>query len=127
MTEHIFQCSSLKGVHSKYTTTFTKLMRDKEIPNDILHMLEVGIGIALSVPPRNSYDDDFMTMVEMMMDKQVTMILHCKQLQAGAQVWIDALRTESLVPIHNNGKLKRDITRATSETVATWLLRQHQL
>ena len=63
--EHVFQCSSRKEVHSKYTTIFTELMRDKEIPNNILRMFEVGIGIALSVP--NS--DDFMTTEEMMTDE----------------------------------------------------------
>ena len=51
---------------------FTELILDKEIPNDILRMFEVGIGIALSVP----YDDDFTTTEEMMTDKQVMMILH---------------------------------------------------
>ena len=50
-----------------------------------------------------------------------------KRLQAEARVWIDAPCTESLVPIHYNGRLKRDITRATSETIATWLLWQSQL
>jgi len=47
-------------------------MREKEIPNDILRMLEVGIGLALSV----SFDDDFMTSEEMMTDERVTTILN---------------------------------------------------
>mmetsp|Transcript_13324 Transcript_13324/g.19849 ORF Transcript_13324/g.19849 Transcript_13324/m.19849 type:complete len:133 (-) Transcript_13324:45-443(-) len=50
-----------------------------------------------------------------------------KRLQDEARVWIDAPSTESLVPIHCTGTLKRDITRATSETIATWLHRQRQL
>ena len=50
-----------------------------------------------------------------------------KRLQDEARVWIDAPRTESLVPIHYTGTLKRDITRATSEMIATWLHRQRQL
>ena len=50
-----------------------------------------------------------------------------KRLQDEARVWIDAPRTETLVPIHYTGTLKRDITRATSETIATWLHRQRQL
>ena len=51
---------------------FTELIRDKEIPNDILRMFEVGIGIALSVP----YDDEFTTTEEVITDKRVTTILH---------------------------------------------------
>uniref|UniRef100_A0A6U2LII5 Uncharacterized protein n=1 Tax=Leptocylindrus danicus TaxID=163516 RepID=A0A6U2LII5_9STRA len=50
-----------------------------------------------------------------------------KQLQAEAQVWITAPRTDLLVPIHNNARLKRDITRETTEIIATWLHRQNQL
>ena len=47
-----------------------------------------------------------------------------KRLQAEARVWITAPHTESLVPLNSNGRLKRDITRATTETIATWVHRQ---
>ena len=49
-----------------------------------------------------------------------------RRLQAEARVWIDSPSSESLVPIDKYGSLKRDITRATTETIATWLLCQQQ-
>ena len=50
-----------------------------------------------------------------------------QRLQAEARVWIDSPWNESLVPLDRYGKLKRDITRATTETIATWLQRQQQI
>ena len=49
-----------------------------------------------------------------------------RRLQAEARVWIDSPSSESLVPIDKYGSLKRDITRATTETIATWIQRQQQ-
>ena len=49
-----------------------------------------------------------------------------RRLQAEARVWINSPSNESLVPIDKYGSLKRDITRATTETIATWIQRQQQ-
>ena len=49
------------------------------------------------------------------------------RLQDEAKVWLNAPRTESLVPLNNKRRLQRDITRATTETIATWVTRQNQL
>ena len=50
-----------------------------------------------------------------------------KRHQDEAKVWLNAPRTESLVPLNNRRRLKWDITRATTETIATWVTRQNQL
>ena len=50
-----------------------------------------------------------------------------KRLQDEAKVWLTAPLTESLVPLYDRGRIKRDITRATTETIATWVERQNQV
>ena len=75
-TEHIFQCSSRKDVHKKYYEKFIGLMGDKEIPNDILSMFEVGIDIALFKPLRTVYDDDILASTDIMADIRVTRIMN---------------------------------------------------
>ena len=47
--------------------------------------------------------------------------------QAEARVWLKAPSTEALVPLHKVTRLKRDITRATAETLATWLLNKQTM
>ena len=199
--EHILQCSSRKPIHQQYTTKFEEMMRDYEIPNDVLKMFEAGIDMALFPSARPLFDDDDSDMAELMEDERVTRFLNdeyiredrreafaqqtklgwtrlfmgfmsmewrrstdkldqrwtrscirlfldwgraCwthrntvlfgpskkryqlrrQRLQEEARVWLNAPRTESLVPIHNNRSMQKDITRATTETIATWIQRQ---
>jgi len=50
-----------------------------------------------------------------------------QRLQAEVQVWLDAPKRESLVPLQNNNRIRKDITRATMETICTWLPHQQTL
>ena len=50
-----------------------------------------------------------------------------QRLQAEARVWLAAPKRESLVPLQRNARFRKDITRATTETISTWLLQQQTL
>ena len=50
-----------------------------------------------------------------------------QRLQAEARVWLEAPKRESLVPLQRNARFRKDITRATTETISTWLLQQQTL
>ena len=45
---HVIQCKSRATIHRKKMKQFTELMRQVEIPNDILKLLEGGIDVVLS-------------------------------------------------------------------------------
>ena len=50
-----------------------------------------------------------------------------QRLQAEARVWLEAPKRESLVPLQRSARFRRDLTRATTETISTWLLKQQTL
>ena len=50
-----------------------------------------------------------------------------QRLQAEVRVWLEAPKQESLVPLQRNARFRKDITRATTETISTWLLQQQTL
>jgi len=50
-----------------------------------------------------------------------------QRLQAEARVWLEAPKRESLVPLQRNARFRKDITRATTETISTCLLQQQTL
>ena len=50
-----------------------------------------------------------------------------QRLQAEARVWLEAPKWESLVPLTQTARFRRDIMRATTETISTWLLQQQTL
>ena len=45
---HVIQCKSRATIHEKKMKQFTELMRQVEMPNDILKLLEGGIDVVLS-------------------------------------------------------------------------------
>ena len=61
---------------SEKVTQFTKLMKEKELPNDILRMFETGIDLALAPPPRPCYHDDLTAAADMFDDVRVLKILN---------------------------------------------------
>ena len=44
---HILQCPSRREVHLGYNETFVQIMRDIEAPNQLLHLFEMRIELAL--------------------------------------------------------------------------------
>ena len=50
-----------------------------------------------------------------------------QRLQAEARVWLEVPKRESMVPLQRNARFRKDITRATTETISTWLLQQQTL
>jgi len=74
-TDHILQCPTREPVHSKFYTNFIELMREKELPNDILELFDAGIDIALFMPLQFSFDEDYMDAADIMMDERVRTIL----------------------------------------------------
>ena len=70
--EHILQCSSRKPIHQKYLTKFEALMRDYEIPNDILKMFETGIEIALIPTAQPFHDGETTDTADLMDDESIT-------------------------------------------------------
>ena len=51
-------------------------MKEKELPNDILKMLETGIDLVLDPPPRPFHFDDLMAAEAMRDDNRVQKILN---------------------------------------------------
>ena len=75
-TTHVFQCSTRDPVHRKYTKKFIELMKEKELPNDILMMFETGIDLVLDPPPRPFHFDDLMEEEAIRDDDRVLKILN---------------------------------------------------
>ena len=61
---------------------FLDLMKEKEIPNDIVRLFEAGIDIAILTPLRCYYDDTYTDDDDIMTDERVTKILTDKTIQA---------------------------------------------
>ena len=58
-------------MHRQYTTKFTELMKDRELPNDILMMFETGIDLVLDPPPRPFHFDDLAAAEDVLDDDRV--------------------------------------------------------
>ena len=63
-------------MHQKYTTKFQELMRDYEIPNDILKMIETGIDIALTPTARPLHDNENTDTADLLDDERVSQFLN---------------------------------------------------
>ena len=46
-TAHIFQCTNRNEVHLEHHRKLMELMADQQLPNGLLHLIEVGIDLAL--------------------------------------------------------------------------------
>ena len=46
-TAHIFQCPNRNEVHIEHRWKLTELMADQQLPNGVLHLIKVGIDLAL--------------------------------------------------------------------------------
>ena len=44
---HIFQCTDRNDVHLEHQQKLTELLADQQLPNRLLHLIEVGIDLAL--------------------------------------------------------------------------------
>ena len=46
-TAHISQCPNRNEIHILHSRKLTELLADKQIPNELLHLIEAGIDLAL--------------------------------------------------------------------------------
>ena len=46
-TAHIFQCTDRTYIHREHRRKLTKLLVDQQLPNELLHLIEAGINLAL--------------------------------------------------------------------------------
>ena len=46
-TAHIFQCTNRNEVHLKHHQKLTELLPDQKLQNELLHIIEAGIDLAL--------------------------------------------------------------------------------